>query len=60
MTIASVIVFVDHPAEAVLRMGRPTILVPEHVHDLRVNRIVVGWKDAREARLAVSGTHCRF
>ena len=41
------------PAEAVLRTGRPTILVPEHVHDLRADRIVVGWKDAREARLAV-------
>jgi nucleotide-binding universal stress UspA family protein len=41
------------PAEAVLRMGRPTILVPEHVRDLRPDRIVVGWKDAREARLAV-------
>jgi nucleotide-binding universal stress UspA family protein len=41
------------PAEAVLRMGRPTILVPEHVRDLRADRIVVGWKDAREARLAV-------
>jgi nucleotide-binding universal stress UspA family protein len=41
------------PAEAVLRMGRPAILVPEHVHDLRADRIVVGWKDAREARLAV-------
>jgi nucleotide-binding universal stress UspA family protein len=40
------------PAEAVLRMGRPTILVPEHVHDLLADRIVVGWKDAREARLA--------
>ena len=42
-----------NPAEAVLRMGRPTILVPEHVRDLRADRIVVGWKDAREARLAV-------
>jgi nucleotide-binding universal stress UspA family protein len=41
------------PAEAVLRMGRPAILVPEHVHDLRADRIVVGWQDAREARLAV-------
>jgi nucleotide-binding universal stress UspA family protein len=42
-----------NPAEAVLRMGRPTILVPEHVHELRADRIVVGWKDTREARLAV-------
>jgi nucleotide-binding universal stress UspA family protein len=41
------------PAEAVLRMGRPTILVPEQVHELHADRIVVGWKDTREARLAV-------
>ena len=44
--------FID-PAEAVLRMGRPTILVPEHVDELLAERIVVGWKDTREARLAV-------
>jgi nucleotide-binding universal stress UspA family protein len=44
--------FID-PAEAVLRMGRPTILVPEQVHELHADRIVVGWKDTREARLAV-------
>lgn len=41
------------PAGAILRMGRPTILVPEHVHELNADRVVVGWKDTREARLAV-------
>ncbi len=41
------------PTAAVLRMGRPTILVPEQVHELHADRIVVGWKDTREARLAV-------
>lgn len=41
------------PAGAVLRNGRPTVLVPDHVHELRADRIVVGWKDTREARLAV-------
>lgn len=41
------------PAEAVLVMGRPTVIVPEHVHELQADRIVVGWKDTREARLAV-------
>lgn len=41
------------PAEAVLRMGRPTILVPDQVHELQADRVVVGWKDTREARLAV-------
>jgi len=41
------------PAGAVLRMGRPVLLVPEPVHELRADRVVVGWKDTREARLAV-------
>lgn len=41
------------PAEAVLRMGRPTILVPEPVHELQADKIVVGWKDTREARRAI-------
>ena len=41
------------PAGAVLRMGRPTVLVPGHVNELRADRVVVGWKDTREARLAV-------
>jgi hypothetical protein len=40
-------------AAAVLSMGRPTILVPEHVPELKAERILVGWKDTREARLAV-------
>ena len=41
------------PAEAILRMGRPTIVVPEHVSELKADRIVVGWKDTREARITV-------
>jgi len=41
------------PAEAILRMGRPAILVPEHVSELKADRIMVGWKDTREARIAV-------
>lgn len=40
-------------AEAVIRMGRPTLSVPEGVTELSADRIVVGWKDTREARLAV-------
>ncbi len=44
--------FVD-PAEAILRLGRPAIVVPEHVSELKADRIVVGWKDTREARIAV-------
>ncbi|MDN5001320.1 universal stress protein [Bradyrhizobium sp. GCM10027634] len=41
------------PAGAMLRMGRPTLSVPERVTKLSGDRIVVGWKDTREARLAV-------
>jgi nucleotide-binding universal stress UspA family protein len=42
-----------HPAEAILRIGRPAIVVPEHVSELKADRVVVGWKDTREARIAV-------
>lgn len=41
------------PAEAVLKMGRPTLLVPDQIHKLRFDHVVVGWKDVREARVAV-------
>lgn len=44
--------FID-PAEAMVRMGRPTLLVPDHVAPLKADRIVVGWKDTREARIAL-------
>jgi nucleotide-binding universal stress UspA family protein len=44
--------FVD-PAEAILRIGRPAIVVPEHVSELNADRVVVGWKDTREARIVV-------
>ncbi|PJG51233.1 universal stress protein [Bradyrhizobium forestalis] len=40
-------------AGAMLRVGRPILLVPDGVTRLSGDRIVVGWKDAREARLAV-------
>ncbi|WP_051346669.1 MULTISPECIES: hypothetical protein [unclassified Bradyrhizobium] len=38
--------------EAILRMG-PTLSVPEGVTKLSADRVVVGWKDTREARRAV-------
>ena len=41
------------PAEVMLRAGRPTLFVPDQVADLVADRIVVGWKDTREARIAV-------
>jgi nucleotide-binding universal stress UspA family protein len=41
------------PSEAILKMGRPTLAVPEGVNSLRAEHIVIGWKDTREARRAV-------
>jgi nucleotide-binding universal stress UspA family protein len=40
-------------AQAMLRIGRPILSVPDGVTELSAERIVVGWKDSREARLAV-------
>jgi nucleotide-binding universal stress UspA family protein len=40
-------------AGAMFRVGRPTLSVPDGVTKLSGDRIVVGWKDTREARLAV-------
>lgn len=40
-------------ATAMLRLGRPMLSVPERVTEISADRIVVGWKDSREARLAV-------
>jgi nucleotide-binding universal stress UspA family protein len=44
--------FIDSAA-AMLRAGRPVLSVPERVTKIFADRIVVGWKDTREARLAV-------
>jgi nucleotide-binding universal stress UspA family protein len=41
------------PGEAILKMGRPTLVVPEAVAALRAEYAVIGWKDTREARRAV-------
>jgi nucleotide-binding universal stress UspA family protein len=41
------------PGEAILKMGRPTLVVPEPVATLRAEHVVIGWKDTREARRAV-------
>ncbi len=41
------------PSSAVLRMGRPVLLVPDAIETLAAGRIVVAWKDAREARRAI-------
>ncbi len=41
------------PAELVLRAGRPVLVVPSELEWLRVNSVVVAWKDTREARRAI-------
>jgi len=38
---------------AILRMGRPVLAVPNGVGKLGARRIVIAWKDCREARRAV-------
>jgi nucleotide-binding universal stress UspA family protein len=38
---------------AILKMGRPTLVVPEGVTSLAAEHVVIGWKDTREARRAV-------
>jgi hypothetical protein len=37
----------------VLRAGRPVLVVPPNVDALSAMRVVVGWKDTREARRAL-------
>ena len=40
-------------AGAVLNAGRPVLVVPDGIGTLRAKHVVIGWKDAREARRAV-------
>ena len=41
------------PGEAILKAGRPMLVVPDEVSTLRGEHVVIGWKDTREARRAV-------
>jgi nucleotide-binding universal stress UspA family protein len=41
------------PAEALIRTGRPVLVVPDGVSALKAEHVVIGWKDTREARRAV-------
>jgi nucleotide-binding universal stress UspA family protein len=45
--------FALDPDMAILRAGRPVLLVPDNVDSLGARRIVVAWKDTRESRRAV-------
>lgn len=40
--------------EVILRAGRPILVVPEGVRRLDADRIIVGWKNTREARRALA------
>jgi nucleotide-binding universal stress UspA family protein len=42
------------PSDLVTVAGRPILVIPQEVEVLAANRIVIGWKDAPEARRAVS------
>jgi nucleotide-binding universal stress UspA family protein len=41
------------PGRVVLRAGRPALIVPPGIEVLRAERVVIAWKDSREARRAV-------
>ena len=41
------------PGSAILKLGWPTLVVPEGLSMLRAEHVVIGWKDTREARRAV-------
>jgi nucleotide-binding universal stress UspA family protein len=41
------------PGATILRAGRPVLAVPNGVDSLKAERVVVGWKDTREARRAL-------
>ena len=42
------------PGEAILLLGRPVLVVPPGIRTLAARRIVVAWKDTREARRALT------
>jgi nucleotide-binding universal stress UspA family protein len=41
------------PATVLLRAGRPVLVIPGNVQSLPFERMVIGWKDTREARRVV-------
>lgn len=41
------------PGEAVLRLGRPVLVVPHDSREVLARSVIVAWKDTREARRAV-------
>ena len=43
-----------NPGDLALRAGRPVLVVPPQVEWLKLNTVVVAWKDTREARRAIN------
>jgi nucleotide-binding universal stress UspA family protein len=41
------------PGAVLLKAGRPVLVVPPDIQSLMAERVVIGWKDTREARRAV-------
>jgi nucleotide-binding universal stress UspA family protein len=41
------------PGIAIVRAGRPVLFVPDEIDSLEARRVVIAWKDTREARRAV-------
>ena len=40
--------------EIIMQIGRPVIVVPNAIKNLKVENILIGWKDTREARRAIA------
>lgn len=40
-------------AGLILKTGRPVLVVPNELQTLKADRVVIGWKDTREARRAI-------
>lgn len=43
-----------HIGDLVMRAGRPVLLVPQGIRQLKLHNVFVGWKESREARRAVA------
>jgi nucleotide-binding universal stress UspA family protein len=41
------------PVAVLLRAGRPVLMIPNNIQSLSFRRVVIGWKDTREARRVV-------
>jgi nucleotide-binding universal stress UspA family protein len=42
------------PGDLLMRLGRPLLILPPSAADLKIRRVVVAWKDSREARRAIA------